>query len=200
MTIEEADEQLTRLIAAIEGAMPDIVQEVGISTVSVVTARIMEEGLPGKKYSENKLPPFYFYDKELNAGGRNLLKESDSKALRAALRSVGTVKKNSRVDNKDTDGISYKEWRNANGLQTEVVDLTFTGFMLKSLKKVEAKQLGPYKWLALVSPIDKESAIKLELNYKRYGDFLTPTEKEEKDALDIVEGKILDIIYKFFPT
>jgi len=62
-------------------------------------------------YSDNKLPLFFFEDK--------------------ARRKVNLDKK------KYKHGISYKDWRSLNGLQSKVVDLEFSGDLRRSISTVK---------------------------------------------------------------
>ena len=165
-------------------------EEVAINAISLVVNRIQQEGLPGKQYSDQKLPPYFFYGKELNAGGRNILQRKDKKALRVALTAKGEkLKKNTGADQED-DGISYREWREANGLQVSIVDLTFTGRMLQNLGILESqKQDGIYR--IVIGGLDKEVKDKLKWNAQRFGDFFAFTEEEKKLLGGLLKSRMM---------
>ena len=188
MTIDEAIAALERISEKLDFWILQTLEEVAMNMLALVVNRIQQQGLPGRDYSDNPLPPFFYEDRALNAGGRALLARKDKKALRKVIAGQGGRLRKSKID-EERDGISYKEWRAANGLQTAVVDLTFTGRMFQNLGIVSTSATGG-KYSVVISGLDKEVRDKLRWNAQRYGDFFVLTADEKTVLVDLFKKRL----------
>ena len=153
MTIKEAILRIDNIINLIDAELQKASEEYAMSLMGMVVNRIQKEGIPGRKYSKNKLPAFWFEGRELNAGGRALVEKHTKKKERDFYRLVGEkVRKNKALDEME-DGISYEEWRIANGLQVDHIDLTFSGRMMQNLGIIGTKRVGNL-WVTIIGGKD----------------------------------------------
>lgn len=141
---------------------------------ALVSNRIQSEGIAGKSYSTNKLPTYYFQDKELNAGGRSLIVSAK----------------------KSGEGIDYKSWREANGLQTTFIDLSYTNRMWQDIGIIATFKTGD-SYTVTVGGKDQETKDKLDWNTQRFGDFLALDAKEEEIIKEMNEKGFNEIIEKY---
>lgn len=175
MTIEQAIIKVDNIISGLETELQNASEELALSLMGMVVNRIQQKGLEGRQYSKNPLPEYFFYDRWLNAGGRALYEKKTRKKIREAISDIG-IRKNKRIDEQE-DGITYEEWRIANGLQVAHVDLTFSGRMFQNLGIIGTKKVGEY-YVTVIGGTNPEVILKLEWNKKRFGDFLKPTQEE----------------------
>lgn len=173
MSGEDAINKLDALIAALEGGMKKISEEVATNAMALIINRIQQEGLEGEKYSKNKLPNFFF----------------ENKGNIAAQKAIKSKKKNSKY----ADGVSYEEWRDLNGLQTDIVDLTFTGRMFQNIGITSAIQVGN-NFITVITGFDKEVKDKLRWNAARYGDFFKVNEKEKEELKLLFESRVAALL------
>ncbi|MFT3704641.1 MAG: hypothetical protein QM802_19910 [Agriterribacter sp.] len=182
MSIQEAIARIDQIILGLDAELQKASEELALSLMGMIINRIQQQGLPGRKYSKNKLPAFYFYDRALNAGGRALYAKHVKKRERELLKEIGEkLRKNTAIDEME-NGISYEEWRVANGLQVNHVDLTFSGRMLQNLGIVGTKRVGDY-YVTVLGGTNEETKLRLEYNTIRFGRWFKPTQEE----IDIVK-------------
>jgi hypothetical protein len=135
--------------------------------LALVTRRVQEQGLPGRAYSDRPIPKFWL--KPTNGAGRAYLKR----------------------EKKPT----YKGLRGAQGMVTAVVNLTYTGAMLRSLHPVPAGVRGAVSFVKVVAS-DEQNAQKLAHNLKREGNFLEPNAQEQAQLQQVVQREFTAIINK----
>ncbi len=175
MNLAEAISLIDNFLAAYDGEMTKVSEELATNAKSMIIHRIQTEGLEGREYSTQKLPNFFFEGWELNAGGKALLnppKKGRKKKGEAATEEVNEA------------GISYTEWRRANGLQTDHVDLTYTGRMLQNIQSIKTEKRGEY-YVTTVGAWNPENQQKMGWNFRRFGDFMKPTEKEKEILINL---------------
>ena len=158
---------------------------IALSGLGLIHDRILNEGLRGKKYSTNSLPTYFFTGKGLSDGADKKLAAEKKKQQKAGI---------------DKPTISYSTWRDFNGLQTDHVDLRFSGEMWRDMAVLETNSTG----LKLTTTVGSKNSITYIGGKKtgdivgylgdQYGDFLTPTDQEEK-ILDIALDEELDNIF-----
>lgn len=159
--------------AALTVAAPDIVRKQAQTVLALVTRRIQNEGLAGANYTGKLVPRFFFKAKAFNAGGRAY----------AAEKKKG----------------SYPGFKAALGLKSDVVTLTFTGRMFRSLQTVYTGFSGSIYTAAIVAS-DQESADKVRFNMDRYGDFLEPESDEAAEVAEVGREALGRIIQQYFPA
>lgn len=173
MTPEEFRNNLDRAIDKTAEEMKEVMQEAAVSAKAIVTRRIQNKGL-NKQYSRNPLPIFFFNGRALNAGGRALLQKK---------KKLG-------------EGISYEEWRKAQGLPTNGVRLTYSGKMFQGWNVPSAERKGLVV-RGLVGGINKEVRDKLKWNKSRFPDFDKP-EPSEKQLIkeQLVAPRLKELLQK----
>lgn len=173
MTIDDLIKHFDGLIDKLETGLVTVTETAAMDLMAIIVNRIQQEGLPGKKYSKNKLPKFFFHDS-------------------------GTVAAQKALNRKEfKDGVSYEEWRKLNGLQVAHVDLTFTGRMFQNLAIIETI-VADGNYLTIIGGIDKEVKDKLRWNAERFGNFLTLTPEEKEEFSKIMEESKKRILKEFF--
>jgi len=159
--------------AALLAEAPRIVQVQAQTVLALVTLRIQSDGLAGANYTGKLVPRFFFKKKAFNAGGRAY----------AAEKKKG----------------SYPGFKAALGLKSDVVTLTFTGRMFRSLQTMYTGFSGTIYTAAIVAS-DQESADKVRFNMDHYGDFLAPESDEAAEVAEVGRGALGRIIQQHFPT
>ena len=174
LTIEQAISRLDNLIANYDSVIAKLCETMALEAQAIIIDRIQKYGITGRRYSANPLPVFFFEGRELNSPGAALLKRKD----------------------KRKEGVSYEEWRKANGLQTDHIDLSFSNRMWEKLVIV-----GTFKEGDVVKTIiaggDQSTKDKLKWNTERFGEFLTLDESEET-ALKERFSKLYDEIIEMY--
>jgi hypothetical protein len=189
MLIDAAIQHLDHMISTLEKELPKISEEIAMNAIALVINRIQQQGIPGKSYSENKLPVFFFEDRELNAGGRALIDRHKKKRQRDDDRAAGIkVRKNARLDEL-AGGIDYREWRIANGLQVDHIDLTFTGRMFQNVGIV-GTVITNETYITVIGGFDKEVKDKLRWNAQQFGDFFLLTKEEHVELIALLDKRL----------
>jgi hypothetical protein len=151
------------------------VETMAITGQSLVQHRIQTKGVGGRQYSRAYLPVPWFEDKALNAGGRELIAEQKE----------------------SHQGISYYDWRVANGLQVRHVDLTFTGRMFGGTRIVRILASGS-TFVAQVGGTDEEVDAKLGYAVYRYGpEVFDPSPEEQKEVDEIAEDFLSNLFNEY---
>lgn len=117
-------------------------------SLSLTVLYIQRDGLPGKpKYSTKLIPTFFFNGKELNQAGKTYIKKNK----------LGT----------------WAGFRQAQGLPSAVVNVTYSGRTLRSLQPVLVSS-GVGKAKASIRSSNAENQKILSYLLAKYGDFLEP--------------------------
>ena len=184
MDIDQFNISVNNFLKAVANDLPVINARIAQSGLSLINDRILNEGIEGKSYSTNPLPAYFFTGKSISAGG-----EAKVKAKNKA--------------NK-YKGVSYTEFREANNLQTNHVDLRLSGDMWRDMAVLESNFRG-FKGETYVG---SKNSIKYAggqstgdvVGYlaDRYGDFLTPTKPEELILNNALDEELQDLINQYF--
>ena len=184
MNIQEFNNHVNSFLAEVRSEAPVINARIAQSGLSLIHDRILNEGIDGRGYSTNPLPMFYFTGKSISAGG-------DAK-----------VKAKNKANK--YKGISYTEFRDANNLQTNHVDLRLSGDMWRDMAVLESRASG----LRVTTEVGSKNSITYkdgqttgqvtDYNAKRYGDFLTPTNQEEQILNNALDQELQDLIDNYF--
>jgi hypothetical protein len=148
-SMEDLKKKLEKLKSDIEAALPDIATEMTITAANLARNNIKKKGF-GAQYSENKIPAWLMEGKELNGKGKKFIDDAV----------------------KSETEINWKELRNAQGLPTDHVNLSYSNKMLSALEP-----LPPY-WKSgkIIAPLgagNVEAQNKLNWNRDRYGNFFS---------------------------
>lgn len=155
---------------AVQDGAPALVETMAQTQRVLAQQRVQEMGLTDRAYSQNFIPTFLFEGKELNAGG----------AAYIAAHKLG----------------NWGGFRAAQGLRSDVVNLTYSGRMFQSLQ-VQILPATGFVYQAQIVASDVESAKKLRYNQQRYGDFLAPTSAEQGE-INLVGIQGVEAIIKQF--
>lgn len=189
MTPAEFENMLENFTAALAVEMPIINEKMALNAYAMMKDRIINEGTIGEgkslgTYSDNKLPAFYFTGKSTNKGADALLaKELDK-------------------ENKG-EGISYKEWRQANNRPVDHVTLSFTGTTLNDIGVVRrAAEVGLV--ITTVGPKNTKTRSNGKTTEEiagyladQYGDILAPSAEEKEILQRFLDKEFQKIISRF---
>lgn len=128
--------------------LPEIATLVSLSGKALAERTIKDKGF-GKLYSNNDIPAFFLKGKEINARGRSYLDQAS----------------------KDDKGVSWGDFRQAQGLQNKFVDLTYSGKMWAGMFPGEV-QVNLFTYIAPLGNNTTEGQKKMNWNRERYGDFI----------------------------
>jgi hypothetical protein len=196
MNIEEFNNSVNNFLGNLKSDMTVINTGLTVSALSLIHSRITNEGLSGKKYSTNPLRSYYFTGKSISQTGEDKTNEKIKKNRKAGI-----------------NGISYVDFRTAQGLQTNHVDLRLSGDMWRDIgftdsgftdKAVSTTGSGlKYTSSAgfrgtITYENGKTTSEIADYNAERYGDFLTPTKAEENILDNALDEELQNLINTYF--
>lgn len=145
--------------------------------VGLANSIIVEEGF-GAKYSEKVVPAFFFYGKELNAGGKKFIEALE--------------------DNPDSNGTNWGDFRKAQGRQNAFVDLNYSTKMWGGMRPDEPQKVGA-TYFCFIGHNNAEGRNKMNWNFERYGDFIGKALKDQEDLLrEVAEENIKIFLDELF--
>lgn len=160
----------------IEEALPEVLKKsatVMAHDAKALAERIIKEKGFGETYSTNEIPPFWLYEKALNASGKSYL------------------------DNLDGEGTNWGEFRQAQGLQNKHVDLSYSTRMWKGMRPDEVQEENG-RFFCLMGHNDNEGRKKMNWNFERYGDFIGKALKGQEEVLEeVATENILLLLDKY---
>lgn len=183
ITLAEFAERLDRLEKELTDGLVKISEEAALNVKAIVVRRIQAEGVGD--YSDNPLPLFFF----TNPGGTAKLDKTKSNA------GIKFIEQAAKDPAKKKRGITWAEIRDAEGLQTDFVDLTFTGEMFRDLH-ILGTNVQRGKVTTLLGASRQETINKLKWNAERYGAFFDPTPAEVASIRKIIEKRYQSLIKK----
>ena len=160
--------------------LPDILKEaaevVSLSGKAIAERTIKDKGF-GEQYSNTKVPAWFMDGRELNAPGSTF---------------IARKKKAKTEEERLTN---WKEFREAQGLQTGHVDLSYSNEMWSGMLPQPPFQKGDI-FLAPLGHTNQEGQKKMNWNRDRYGDFIGKNLKGENfDAMaNVAVEEILRLI------
>lgn len=158
--------------ADLKNALPELATMNALNGKALAERKIREVGF-GAKYSNNRVPAWYFIGEHKSKAGEDYI-----------LKKQAYDEKNAKiVDGEkvyaDDAGVTWAELRQAEGLQSDHVDLGFTNKMWAGLLP-EAPYYEGGKIVCQLAGATVEVINKLSWNFQHYGDFfskvLTETE------------------------
>lgn len=129
--------------------LPDIATTVSLSGKALAEREIKDKGFGAGYNKAYRLPVNYFEGKELNAQGLAYLRGQSLKQ----------------------EGVNWAEFRDAQGLQTQYVDLTYSGQMWAGMFPQEV-EVNLFHYTAPLGNNTVEGQNKMNWNHARYGDFI----------------------------
>lgn len=146
--IEDFKEALRRIEAEFLAAMPAIMQDYAYEARVLAERNILERGF-GENYSTTEVPAFFFYGKQINAQGKQIVEKKK----------------------KEKEGLSWSAFKAAQGLPVDHVTLSYSNEMWRGLSVLEVRRDGD-RFIAYLGGNNKDAQQKLNWNYARYGDFV----------------------------
>lgn len=175
MNVDNYREGLRMAKQQILDNLPQIADEIAVSTLSVVKDRSINEGIIIKgqegtqpNYSTNTFYTSSLKGKELNSGGRAY---------------VAANKKG-----------NWAGFRAAQGLPADKVNLSYTNRMWTGIQVIRTVNNGYGKYLSVVGAVDSETQKIVAGNVQRYGMFLDPTPEETQIAQEVAKERLMQII------
>lgn len=175
--------------------LPDIAATLAVSAKALAERNIKGAGF-GALYSLNRIPSWYLDGKELNASGPAYLKAKNKKDQLQTHTQDGV--KYFPADY----GVTWKEFRDAQGLQTQFVDLTYTGFMFSNMQPVKFQQNSDGTVVrAFLGGTNVETQKKMDYNRDRYGDFVRKaiTPENDQQLKQVVADELNLVLQQFKP-
>jgi hypothetical protein len=200
--LSDLKERIKQIREAVEGKLPDIAVTLTLSAKALAERNIKDKGFAAM-YSVNKIPAWFLHGKELNASGTKFL---ENHGVNPQTGAQGEGKKKRRKKKGDPDPghfdttTNWKEFRAAQGLQTDHVDLSYSNKMWANMQPVKVEQRGAII-LAPLGATNVEAQDKMNWNRERYGDFIGKglTDKDRETLTDVVVGEVVAVLDQFKP-
>lgn len=174
LPIRQLIENLKKIEDGLDQVLRDSASIMAQDAKSLAERIIKDKGF-GARYSTKKVPAFFFYGKELNAKGKSYIDNL-----------IDTPTESKEIE----DGTNWGEFRNAQGLQTNHVDLAYSTRMWKGMRPDEPQKEGS-RYFCFMGHNDREGANKMNWNFARYGDFLGKALDGQEDILrEVAEENI----------
>lgn len=166
--IQELINQLKRLRDELPTVLPAIATSMSLTAKAIAERTIKDKGF-GDEYSLSQLPIWFLKGKQINNKGVKYIEKIEKEARKSGEPATG----------------NWREFREAQGLQTKHVDLTYSGKMWAGMFPQDVIVEG-YKYIAPLGNNTIEGQEKMNWNFERYGDFIGAT----------LTGDNLDAVYK----
>lgn len=173
INIDEMINSLNNAIDAIKKESPDITKRLALTAKDKIEERVKDIGVG--EYSTNPVPTFFFYGKSRNQGGRDIIDKKED----------------------DNEGLTWGEFRKAQGLQNDHVDLTYSGRMFANIKLTNLRN-NQYYFIATIAPDIENEIKKLGYQTDRYGDFLILTPDQDREVTELAQLEFDHILNRFF--
>lgn len=160
--------QLKRVREELPAALAETATSMSMTAKAISERTIKDKGF-GAQYSYAEYPVWFLKGKQLNAKGLKYIQQKEREADKNDEFATG----------------NWREFREAQGLQTKHVDLTYSGKMWAGMFPQEV-QISGYKYIAPLGNNTQEGQDKMNWNFERYGDFIGET----------LTGENLDILYR----
>lgn len=162
-TISDLQARIKQAKRELQAALPELAVENALNGKGLAERKIREVGF-GAKYSNNRVPAWYFVGQQLNKAGENYL-----------INKTKLDEKNTKIVNgekvyAEDAGVTWAELRQAQGLQTEHVDLGYTNKMWAGLIP-QTPYYEEGKIICRLAGTNVEVINKLSWNFQHYGDF-----------------------------
>ena len=185
MNSKDFSKSLQDFATKIAEGLPAINEKVALNAYALTKNRIINEGTIGAgkslgEYSDNDLPAFFFKGKALNSSGEAFYQ----KKVKAG------------------EGISYKDWREANNRPTDHVTLSFSGTTFNDIGVIKQLQEG-VKVVTIVGPKNTKTRAGGQTTseivgylQERYGDFIAPNQEEQEILKATLSSEVSKLIKK----
>lgn len=190
---EQFNDKVQQLLQAARIEFPVINARISRSALSLIKNRIINEGKRANgtsfgKYSTQPLPSFFFAGKGLSAGADKKIAAELKRQRKAGIKNPG---------------VSYEQWRQMNGLQTNFVDLKFTGETLKDIDLLETTTDGNIVTTVIASKdsISRKNGNKTITTGKiadhlmeKFGDYLEVSDQEKEILIEAYDAELQQLV------
>jgi len=197
-TIKDLDNILEQMKEAIRQRLPDALTTMVVTAKALAEREIVQNGI-GAKYSKEKYPAFFLAGKELNQKGTTFLAAHGVDTTGKQTRNVQKGKKSTKRTLEYADTlVNWEEFREAQGLQGNHVDLHYSNKMYANMGPQAPEQDGEVTRVRL-GATNKEAQDKMNWNYERYGNFIMKALTDESKALlkQVLRDEVLIILEPF---
>lgn len=198
--LKDLKADLIKIREAVILALPEIALKLTLSAKALAERKIKDVGF-GRTYSGVKYPAWFLHGKELNLKGTKFLED---RGVHPSTGTQGEAKKKRKKKGEEQESFdtltNWKEFRDAQGLQTEHVDLSYSNKMFAAMGPVNPEQRGDI-FLAPLGGTNKEAQDKMNWNFERYGDFIGKSldENDIKILEEVVAEEVVQIMNNFKP-
>lgn len=178
MSIQELKDKLARAQRALSVGLEQETLRAGADLVAVIENRVVTTGQNANggafsPYSQVKVPAFWFYGRSRNNAGEQAVK-------RAA---------------KKKEGVSYYDFRRANGLNTGKKNFEFTGEMWQGFGVKAARQAGPGRWEVVFGGKTQRTIDLIKWHSQREGiDITLASEQEIQQVGRAVQQRLINSV------
>lgn len=168
-------EDLKKKLIDIRNDLPNIMLEAATSmslTGKALAEREIKDQGFGEMYSNTKVPAWFMTGKELNAGGRTFIERKKA----------------------EKEPTNWKEFREAQGLQSGYVDLSYSNEMWSGMFPQKPYQAGTL-FIAPLGHNNRAGQDKMNWNRDRYGDFMGKALRSKHDQMaEVATAEIVRLI------
>lgn len=170
--LSELKKRIAEASKQILSELPRIVEEYAHTARVISERNIIDKGF-GEDYSTNEVPAFFFLGKELNAQGKTFVKKKI----------------------KEKEGLNWSAFKEAQGLPTDHVTLSYTNEMWRGIVVLRVNVSGS-KFVAILGHNNSAGKEKMGWNNKRYGDFIMKSlsKEDRKFLIELANDEIMAVI------
>lgn len=174
MTLLDFANKMRKARDVMANSVDQYVIDISESTLTLIKDRSINEGIningttQKASYSTNPISTDKFRKKVLNKGGSSWL---DANAF-------GT----------------WHQFRKAQGLRSEPVNLSYTNDMWRNITVIKAERTLFGRAKSFVGSLDEDTVKKIEANKELFGDFLRPLPDELRLSQTVLQEKILKLL------
>jgi hypothetical protein len=199
-SIKDLDNLFEQMREAIRQRLPDALTTMVVTAKALAEREIVENGI-GKVYSREKYPAFFLAGKELNQKGTTFLA---AHGVDTTGKQTGNVQRKGKATKRELTYAerltNWAEFREAQGLQSNHVDMHYSNKMYANMGP-RTPEIDGDKVTVRLGATNKEAQDKMNWNYERYGDFITPAITPESRILltQVLKDEVLNFLQPFRP-
>lgn len=210
MSADEFRSSVSRLEQLLTDQLPRINERMALDCAGMVKDRLVNDGVRADgsklgKYSDVEIPLFFYKNGKLHAPFSSPLNKG-GEALVEKVKKANRLKKNGgqREPGGEIKGISYKQLREAEGRQTDFVDLKMSGETMRDIGPVK-QVISGFKVVTHVG--SKNTKVRaggvttdkvLDGWSKQYGNVLEPNRAEAEVLKKLLQEQVLKLIRESF--
>lgn len=159
-SLNDLKQSLIKARDAVPALLFESAKEYALNIKASAETKIRKDGIGN--YSDVKVNPGLFIGKELNSAGSSFIDSLIEK---------GKKDEEGHVTIEEEHWITWGDFREAQGLQSSHVDLSYSNEMWRGMLPVPVLQKGD-EYISRLAHTNDEGQSKMNWNYNRYGDFI----------------------------